>query len=50
MDGAQAERFDAPQGDLFGVAEAPAPRVFVPKREHVLEPVFSWGIPKAAAE
>ena len=39
MDGAQAERFDAPQGDLFGVAEAPAPRVFVPKREHILSPL-----------
>jgi hypothetical protein len=38
MDGAQAERFDAMQGDLFGVAEA-APRVFVPKREHILSPL-----------
>lgn len=39
MGAARAELFDTPQGDLFGVAEAPAPRMFVPKREHILAPL-----------
>jgi len=38
MGAAQDERNDAPQGDLFGVAEA-APTAYVPKREHILSPL-----------
>lgn len=38
MGAACADRTDTSQGDLFGVAEA-TPRVFVPKREHVLSPL-----------
>jgi hypothetical protein len=39
MDGEQAERFGARQGDLFGVAGVPAVHIFVPKRAHVLSPL-----------
>ena len=35
----QAASFEQPQGDLFGVAEGPTPRVFIPKREHILSPL-----------
>ena len=38
MDAARRELFERPQGDLFGVPEAPQ-RVFVPKREHILSPL-----------
>ena len=37
MRAAQTELFPSPQGDLFGAD--PAPRVHVPRREHILSPL-----------